>query len=602
MDIFSILELFGGLAMFLYGMRLMGDSLKESSSGTLKSVMEKMTNNAFKGFILGLFVTALIQSSTATIVITSGLVTAGIITTRQSLGIIMGANLGTTVTGQIIRLMDIESSSSTSSILQFFKPSTLAPIALILGIVFIMFFKFNNSRLAGNISMGFGILFTGLMTMTNSVNVLRSSDIMGTIFSSLGDNVILGFIAGTAVAFVLQSASAAIGILQSFSMTGMFTFASAIPIVLGVFLGAGITTYIVCALGAKSDAKRVGMQNLIYNISKILIIAVGLSLARAIGLLPELWTSTVNPGAIADSNTIFNLACAVILLPCCGLIEKVSDKIIKPEEVSTGKYDDKLMALDPVFFSTPALAFSSCYDALLTMFDAAVDNIRKSMDLLRQYDEKTFLEIKSEEGHIDLFADRISNYLVQLSGHLHEDYHVKIMDEYYKVVGEFERLGDHAQNISEEAKELFDKNSHLTDYALKELSVTQDILENILAYTRLAFEKRDDTAARHIEPLEEVVDDLVYVMKENHMGRLRTGKCSVTVDNNFLNILNNIERISDVCSNVGIAVVARVEPELAAEAHTYISRLHQGKDDSFNEEYHNAHDMYFAKLGEIVGM
>ena len=594
MDIFSVLALFGGLAMFLYGMKLMGNSLKESSSGTLKNIMEGMTNSPVKAFVLGLFVTALIQSSTATIVITSGLVAAEIISLKQSLGIIIGANVGTTITGQIIRLMDINSSSTAW--LQIFKPATLAPIALIIGIIFIMFCNFKNSRLAGNIAMGFGILFTGLMAMTDSVTGLSETGVFDSLFKSIGSNPFIGYLVGAGVAFILQSSSATIGILQSFSMTGLFTFGGVYAIIVGVFLGDCVTTAIVCSIGAKPDSRRVGLVNIVFNICKSILVFIGVFIAHSTGILNGIWDAPINSGGIANANTVFNLACAVILLPFIGTFEKLSHVMVKDDPVPVNKYDAKLKALDPVFFSTPALAFNSCYDALLTMIDCSILNVRKGLALLHQFDQKEFDYIKEEENSIDLFADRISNYLVQLSGQIHEDYHIKLMDEYYKVIAEFERLGDHADNLAEEAQEIYEKGHPLSEYALKELDVASEILDKIMDYSRHAFEKRDVEAARHIEPLEEVVDDLVYAMKEDHLKRLRGGQCHIMVDNNFLNVLSNIERISDVCSNIGIAVVARVEPELAQEAHKYISRLHQGKDEAFNKEYHEAHDYFFNKL------
>ncbi|MBE6014886.1 MAG: Na/Pi cotransporter family protein [Lachnospiraceae bacterium] len=594
MDIFSVLSLFGGLAMFLYGMRLMGNSLKESSSGTLKNIMSGMTNSPLKAFLLGCFVTALIQSSNATIVITSGLVAAEIITLRQSLGIIIGANVGTTITGQIIRLMDINSSSTAW--LQFFKPSTLAPIALIIGIILIMFCKFNNSRLAGNIIMGFGILFTGLLAMTDSVTGMSDTGVFNNLFTGFGSNPFLGCLVGAVVAFILQSASATIGILQSFSMTGLLTFGGVYSIIVGVFLGVCVTTAIVCSIGAKPNARRVGIVNIIFNLCKAVLVFIGVFIAHQLGLLNSIWDAPISSGGIANANTIFNLICAIILLPFIGTFERLSYKIVKDEPVKANKYDAKFKALDPVFFSTPAIAFNSCYDALLTMAESSMANIRLGLQLLHKFDQKTFDYIQEEEKNIDKFADRISNYLVQLSAKIREDNHIKLMDEYHKVIAEFERLGDHAVNLAEEAEEIHSKNTVLSEFALSQIDVTAEILDKIMDYSKLAFEKRDAEAAKHIEPLEEVVDDLVYAMKESHLVRLRNGKCNIEVDNNYLNILNNLERISDVCSNVGIAVVARVKPELANEAHKYISRLHQGKDEAFNKEYQEAHDYYFDKL------
>ena len=297
MNIFNVITLLGGLAMFLYGMRMMGDGLKESSSGTLKVAMEQVTNNPFKAFLLGVLVTAIIQSSTATIVITSGLVGAGIITLKQSLGIVIGANVGTTVTGQIIRLLDVD--DSATSWLQFFKPSTLAPLALIIGMVLIMGFKFKNSSRIGTIAIGFGILFSGLMNMTGSVTSLSDSGIFETMFSRLGDNPLIGYLTGAGIAFLLQSSSATIGILQAFSMTGLLSWNAIYAVIVGIYLGDCVTTAIVCSIGAKPEAKRVGVVNILFNLSETVVVLLGVTIAHKLGLLDSLWTRTVNSGLVA---------------------------------------------------------------------------------------------------------------------------------------------------------------------------------------------------------------------------------------------------------------------------------------------------------------
>ena len=283
MSFFDLLTLFGGLAMFLYGMRLMGDGLKESSSGALKVAMEHVTNNPFKAFLLGLAVTALIQSSTATIVITSGLVAAGILSLHQSLGIIIGANVGTTVTGQIIRLLDMDASGS--SWLQIFKPSSLAPIALILGIVLIMGTHFKNSRSIGNIAIGFGILFSGLLNMTGAVSNLTESGVFEKLLSGLGGNPLIGYVTGAAVAFVLQSSSATIGILQAFSSSGFLTFKAVYPVIVGIYLGDCVTTAIVCSIGAKEDPRRVGIVNILFNLSETVLVFTVVTIIHSFGLV-----------------------------------------------------------------------------------------------------------------------------------------------------------------------------------------------------------------------------------------------------------------------------------------------------------------------------
>ena len=594
MYIFNVISLMGGLALFLYGMRLMGSSLKEGQSGTLKVIMSKVTDNPIKAFILGVLVTTVIQSSTATIVITSGLVAAGIISLNQSLGIIVGANVGTTVTGQIIRLLDV--SGDASFVLRFFQPSTLAPLALIIGITLIMFIKFKKSDNIGNIAVGFGILFTGLLNMTSAVSGLKESGIVDKLFLSLGDNPILGYIVGAGVAFVLQSSSASIGILQAFSTAGEIPFKVVYVMLTGIYLGDCVTTAIVCSIGAKNDAKRVGAVNILFNLSKTLLIIIIVTVIHRFGLLDSIWNSNMTSGTIANANTIFNLGSAIVMLPFIKGIGKFSYRIIKDEKEPAGKYDEKIAALNHVFFNTPAIAFGGCYDCLDAMLHAADENIIKAFGLIKNFDEKIYDEINEEEENIDHLTDCVDTYLIDLSPHVKEDLHVRIMTEYHKVVKEFERLGDHAVNLADDAKELHEGDSKFSGQALEELEVAFSLVRKIMNHTINAFEKRDLEEARHIEPLEEVMDDLINMLHDNHLARLREGGCSVQSGIVFLDILANMERITDICSNVGVAIVARVNPETASLAHTYISSLHQGGDTNFNEEYLAAHSEFFGKI------
>ena len=597
MNIFNLISLFGGLALFLYGMRMMGDGLKESSSGALKNVMERVTGTPFKAFLLGLVMTAVIQSSTATIVITSGLVGAGIISLHQSLGIIIGANVGTTVTGQIIRLLDLNASGT--SVLQFFKPSTLAPLALIIGIVLIMSKK--GSDKVGKIIIGFGILFSGLMNMTDAVSSLTQSGIIESLFSRLGENPFLGYLIGLAVSFVLQSSSASIGILQAFSTSGLLTFNAIYSVLMGIYLGDCVTTAIVCNIGAKPDSKRVGVANILFNLGKTALIIIGVSLARSFGLLDGLWNRVVDSGIIANTNTVFNLACALLLLPAMGLFEKLSLKIVKdaPVEGPDTPQTQELRVLDglnPVFLQTPGLAFNACYDVLMQMFRMADRNINRAFDVVNRFDADLIAQIRADEDALDAMADRVSGYLMQISTHITSDEQVEIMNHYYSIISEFERLGDHAMNIAEDAEEMNQEDVSFSDYALRELGVVRDVIRNILNYTGRTFEKCDAKAAAHIEPLEEVVDDMVNALRQNHLERLHQRKCSVLAGTEFLNILSDIERISDICSNVGVFTIARMRPEIQHEIHDYVSKLHSGKDEAFNREYEAAHDHYFELL------
>ncbi len=600
MSIFDILELAGGLAMFLYGMRIMGDGLKESSSGALKRVIERVTNNPFKAFILGMLITALIQSSTATIVITSGLVGAGILTLHQSLGIIVGANVGTTITGQILRLLDVDGSSN--SLLRLLQPSSLAPIALLIGIVLIMSGKTGKKRTIGNIAMGFGILFSGLMSMTNAVDALTESPVIENLFVGLGNNPFLGYLAGAGVAFVLQSSSATVGILQAFSQSGLLTFKAIYAIILGIYLGDCVTTAIVCSIGAKAEVKRVGIVNVLYNIGKSLLILVAVLIAHQTGLLNSLWNKTVNSGMIANTNTIFNLGAALVLLPTLSSFEKMSKRIVKDDVITKhdpvldSPYKDKIQALSPAFFSTPALALRSCYDVLLAMFTASKTNIQKAMRLLENYDPAVADEIMAEEENIDLMTDRVSRYLVELLPNLHSEENIARVNQYYKVVAEFERLGDHAVNIRDTAADMAANEFSFSTEAYSELRVMEHILDQILENAQKAFEVLDVDAALKIEPLRKTSEEMLTVLSNHHFERMSRGECNIQADAGYINLLNDMKRIADVCSNVGAATVIRTSPELANTEHNYYDSLHQGDDSSFNSEYARARKIYLAEL------
>ena len=602
MSIFDAIALFGGLAMFLYGMKLMGNSLKENASGTLKVLMENVTNNPVKAFVLGVCVTALIQSSTATIVITSGLVAAGVLTMHQSIGIVIGANVGTTVTGQIIRLLDLNSSEGggATSVLKFFQPSTLAPIALIIGVGIMMAGKSKNASSISGIAVGFGVLFSGLMNMTNAVKAIQSSDIVLKLFDGLGANPLIGYITGAGVAFVLQSSSATIGILQAFSASGSLTFKAIYAVVVGVYLGDCVTTFIVCSIGAKPESKRVGIMNILYNLSKSVLVLVVVTILHGIGVLDGIWDKTVNSGIIANTNTVFNLVSAVCIFPFIGILERLARRIVKDEVVQEGKYKEKLDALNPVFFNTPALALNSCYDVLSAMFNAACDNINKAFTLLETYQEKVHAAILEEENEIDQMTDNVSRYTVDLLPHLRLDQHVSILNQYYKVTEEFERLGDHAVDIADLAENLMKNGHRFSEKGYAELNVLKQLLDEALEQARAAFLQRDVDAAYQTLPLSQAATELISRLKSNHLKRMAKGECSVYTDPDFTNLMIAAKRIAAICSNIGVATVVRVKPELADHEHLYYEALPAGGHDWFDSAIQDAHDRYFDKLEHIV--
>ena len=594
MSIFNIISLLGGLALFLYGMRLMGDGLKKESSAALKKVMEKVTNNPVIGFILGTLVTALIQSSTATIVLTSGLVGAGILTLHQSLGIIIGANVGTTVTSQIIRLLDI--SAEATSWLNIFKPSTLAPIAAIVGMVMILVLKSKKSTTFGTIFLGFSILFTGLLSMTAAMEPLSSSEKFQSIFMGLADKPLLGFLVGMAVAFLLQSSSATVGILQAIAMTGSLSFGAVYPMLIGIYIGDCVTTAIVCSIGSHADQKRVGIIHILFNIAGIILIFVGVTVLHQTGALDKIWSSSISSGGIANTHSLFKLGTAVLLLPMAGLFEKLSVKIVKDDRRDESRAAHEIETMETVFFSSPALALDAVHKVISAMAETSSKNVQRAISLLNEYDEDVVDEVNEDEEFIDSLADHASNYMMDLSPNIVLRENNQQLNYCIRCVNEFERIGDLAVNLTENASALIERNVSFSPEALNELAVINEALSTIVDYAKTAFADANVEVAHHIEPLEEVIDDMVITLRENHLRRLRDGECTVYAGFIFLDALVNIERISDQCSNIGVTTISRFDSRVAEMEHDYIKELHQGSDAAYMKEYNDVRSYYYGKL------
>ncbi len=598
MTIFNLISLFGGLSLFLYGMRLMGDGLKKGSSSALKAALEKVTNNPIMGFLLGLLVTAVIQSSTATIVLTSGLVGSGLLTLRQSIGVVLGANVGTTVTAQIIRLLDVN--AGPASWVNFFKPATLAPLAAILGIFLLMVIKNRRSETGGNIAMGFAILFTGLINMSAAVSPLGESALFTQILEQFSEIPVLGFIAGTAVAFLIQSSSATIGILQAMATTGALTFSSIYAIIIGVNIGDCVTTAIVCSIGSKADAKRTGVIHILFNIAGSLIVILALMAGRQLGALDWLWDKAMSSGDIANVHTLFRLISAVLLLPATRGFERLSYIIVKDDKTAVENVDRELKLLNVKFFDSPSLALSSINTAITTMGRLAREDVTKAMGTLLTFEQGTVDLVNENEDHIDQLADAVDHYMVGLSPHLGSlRADSDLLNFYIQCFSEFERIGDHAVNLTENATELYGHKRTFSHYAQQEILILTEALQEILTYAYSGFKKVDYEAARRVEPVEEVIDELVATLRGNHIKRLREGKCSTYAGLTFLDMLVNVERIADQCSNLGMYILAQQPGNSGLNHHEYTRYLHQGNDTFFNEMFRERYDYYFGLLAQI---
>ncbi|MBQ1959219.1 MAG: Na/Pi cotransporter family protein, partial [Firmicutes bacterium] len=480
MDIFSVIKLLGGLAMFLYGMEVMGDGLKNMSGTALKKVLGKATSNVVMGVITGMLVTAVVQSSTATIVLTVGLISAGILNLKQAVSIVMGANIGTTVTAQIIRLMDIDSAGSM--ILEFFKPSTLAPIALITGIICIMFLKDNKYKTPGEIAMGFGVLFMGLMTMTDAVDPLAESPQFVELMQKFGDQPLLAILVGLVVTVIVQSSSATVGMVQALSVTGTMTFNLIYPLIMGINLGTCVTTAMVCSIGSSKDAKRTGIVHIIFNVIGTILFMAVMTVIKMMGGFPDLWESVSDSGMIANFQTLFNLATAIVLVPFAGVLVNISLKIIKPEASDAEDRAD-LVAPDERLFHVPAMALAEATKSVTRMGEVALKNLKRSLKLLEVFDEGRIDVINDNEDNLDLFTDTMDGYLVNLSGYVEtekDNQHINIL---MQTSTNFERVGDHAINIMEVAQKINAEKLSFSPVAVEELHLVKEAVLEITDIT-----------------------------------------------------------------------------------------------------------------------
>ena len=597
MDIFSVITLLGGLAMFLYGMEIMGDGLKNASGSALKNILGKATQNVVLGVVTGMLVTAVIQSSTATIVLTVGLISAGILNLKQATSIVMGANIGTTVTAQIIRLMDIDSGGSF--ILEMFKPSTLAPLALILGIIMIMFVKSSKSNTVGEIAMGFGILFSGLMNMTAAVEPLSESQQFIDLMMRFGDQPMLAILVGLVMTVIVQSSSAMVGMIQALSVTGAMTFNLVYPMIMGINLGTCVTTAMVCSIGSSKDAKRTGVVHIVFNTIGTVLFMIVMTVIKGAGGFPELWESIADSGMIANFQTIFNLLTAVALIPFAGMLVKLSLTIVKPDPQDDEDRAD-LMVPDEKLFQVPAMALAEANKAIAHMGEVALKNLKRSCVLLVRWETHRVDVINDNEDHLDEFTDKMDNYLVNLSRYVETDYDNQYINMLMQGSSNFERIGDHAINILEVAQVIENEKIGFTESAKAELRLVRDAVLEIVDLTVNAFGPLDTSFAKKIEPLEEVIDDMVVMLKDRHIERLKAGQCTTTSGMAFIDLLTNLERVADQCSNIALLILSMEDRSILGNHHGYVHQLHKGGDVTYDTELARQKEQYLVRLHEIA--
>ena len=586
MDLFSILTLIGGLALFLYGMNAMGDGLAKVSGGKLEKILENLTSNPIKAVLLGAGVTAVIQSSSATTVMVVGFVNSGIMKLSQAVGVIMGANIGTTITSWILSLTGIQ---SDNFIIQMFKPTSFSPVLAIIGVIFILFINDSKKKDIGTIFIGFAILMYGMDMMSSAVKPLAEVPEFTNLLLKFS-NPLLGVIAGALLTAVIQSSSASVGILQALCLTGAVPFSAAIPIIMGQNIGTCITA-ILSAIGAKKNAKRAAAVHLYFNlIGTVIFMTVFYLINAVVGF--SFFHQAATPAGIAVIHSVFNVTATIILLPFAKGLEKLAYLTIrdKKEDVVVSAEDREFMILEPRFLEKPAFAVEQSRNAARKMAEESHNALFTALDLVDKYSEEGVDCVKNMEAKVDRYEDELGTYLVKLS---HKDiseadsHSLSIM---LHCIGDFERISDHAVNIMESAQELYEKGLKFSENAKKDLEVLGQAVEDIVNTAYEVFDKQDMKLAEKIEPLEEVIDELSKEVKRRHVQRLRNGECTIEMGFILSDITTCLERVADHCSNIGVCVT-QVNEDLY-DTHSHLNIVKSHPDETFYHELEDARIKY----------
>ncbi len=576
LSIFNFISLFGGVAMFLFGMDYMGKGLEKSAGGSLERILEKLTSNPIKGVLLGAIVTAVIQSSGATTVMVVGFVNSGIMKLTQAIGIIMGANIGTTATAWILTLAGGDGSSG-SVIMDLLKANNLAAISAFIGILMIMFAKSGRKKDIGGIFIGFAVLMFGMTMMTEALSPLKHNAQFAEILA-LFTNPILGILAGAVITTIMQSSSASVGIMQAISATGALSFGAAIPMIMGQNIGS-TTTAMISTIGAGINAKRTAAVHFYFNVIGTFIFLVGYYALDAIFDF-GLDKVQVNSTTIAITHTIFNISTTILLLPFYKLLGKLAEATVKSSKDKKASHTEQPL-LDERFLATPSFALEQCVSVMGKMADLSVQSINKAMDLVEKYTDADAEVIKELEHEVDMYEDKLGTYLVKLSSKDLSLEDSKTATRLLHNIGDLERISDHAVNIQEAAAEMSKKGITFSADAKKELKTISLAVSEILSLTYDALISKDLRAATHIEPLEQVIDDLKEQIREKHIDRLQGGKCTIELGFILSDLLTNYERVSDHCSNIAACMIKAAEQSY--DMHKYLAELKQG--NTFMDEY-----------------
>lgn len=571
MDIFDILTLVGGLSLFLFGMNIMGQALERRAGGSLRSLLEKLTTGRLAGLLTGLGVTAIIQSSSAATVMVVGFVNSGIMTLKQAINIIMGANVGTTVTAWILRLAGIDSGNMFVKLL---KPSSFTPVLALIGIIFYMFIKDTRKKDTGMILLGFATLMFGMETMSGAVSGLGDVPGFQRLFIMF-QNPVLGVLAGAILTAVIQSSSASVGILQALAVTGQVSYGAGIPIIMGQNIGTCVTA-MMSSVGASINAKRAAMVHLLFNIIGTVVWLSVFCLSRLF-FHPAFLEEPASLFGIAVAHSIFNILCTALMLPLSGFLERLVT-ILVPD----AKQPEVFLELDERLFATPSIALERCHEVSADMAGIAVTSLKEAIGVLHSYSSEAAVSIREKEDKTDYYEDILGTYLVNLSTHQISEADSREAAKLLKIIGDFERIADHAVNILESAEELRDKGMRLTDAAIEELGVISAAEGHILDLALSAFLENDLAAAAEVEPLEQVIDKLKEQLRTRHILRMQKGECTIDAGFVWLDLLTDLERTADHCSNIAGCVVDAAHDNM--NLHQSLRDFRNGSE-AFREQY-----------------
>ena len=586
-SIFNIFTLLGGLAFFLYGMKVMSTGLEKLTGGKLEIALKKMTSNKFKALLLGMGITIAIQSSSAMTVMLVGFVNSGIMTLEQTIGVCFGSDIGTTLTAWILSLAGVD---GKNPFIKMLKPSSFAPLVALIGVIMIMAAKKNKKKDVGRILVGFAIIMTGMTFMSDAVSPLADSPKFQNVLTAFR-NPILGVLVGAGFTGIIQSSAASVGILQAFSQTGALTYGMALPIIMGLNIGTCVTA-LISSIGVNKNAKRVACIHILIKIlGTLILLPISMILESVIQL--SIFDKTVGFVGIAVMHSIFNIATTIILLPFSKHIVKLSKIIIKDDNVEQVSSKKTITGLDDILLKTPAVAVHTCLSATTQMAELTRETIIMALKLLVDYNGEACDTVIENEDIIDGFEDKINSYLIKISKSSVTGADSRSVSKMMHCVGNFERISDHAVNLVESAQEMHEKGISFSEECINEITVITDAITENVNKAFDSYENNDLSIAHKVEPLEEVVDNLSTELKNRHIRRLQNDECTVELGYIFQDVLTNLERISDHCSNIAGCLI---ETDEKTNIHAYLHDVKEN-DEQFRNEYREYAEEYFRRLG-----